>query len=74
MVFPCLGSNQYWARRDYGLCVYFITGAPEGSTEMRVEKAGIDSATPGLQGKTHIHYTRVACHKLIIRALVYCIV
>ena len=28
-----MGSNQYWAVRVYKLCVYFMTGAPEGSTE-----------------------------------------
>ena len=28
-----MGSNQYWAGRVYDLCVYFMTGAPEGSTE-----------------------------------------
>ena len=28
-----MGSNQYWAGRVYDLCVYFMTGTPEGSTE-----------------------------------------
>ena len=28
-----LGSNQYWAGRVYDLCVYYMTGTPEGSTE-----------------------------------------
>ena len=28
-----MGSNQYWAGRVYKLRVYFMTGAPEGSTE-----------------------------------------
>ena len=28
-----MGSNQYWAGRVYGLCVNFMTGALEGSTE-----------------------------------------
>ena len=27
------GSNQYWAGRVYDMCVYFMTGTPEGSTE-----------------------------------------
>ena len=41
-----MGSNQYWA----GLCVYFMTGTPEGSTESGfMEKPGIEPATPGLQ-------------------------
>ena len=45
-----LGSNQYWAGRVYDLCVYFMTGTPEGSTESGfMEKQGIEPATPGLQ-------------------------
>ena len=28
-----MGSNQYWAVRVYDLCVCFMTGTPEGSTE-----------------------------------------
>ena len=28
-----MGRNQYWARRVYDLCVYYMTGTPEGSTE-----------------------------------------
>ena len=28
-----LGSYQYWARRVYDLCVYFMMGASEGLTE-----------------------------------------
>ena len=27
------GRNQYWAGRVYDLCVYYMTGTPEGSTE-----------------------------------------
>ena len=27
-----LGSYQYWARRVYDLCVYFMMGVSEGST------------------------------------------
>ena len=46
-----MGSNQYWAGRVYGLCLYFMTGAPGGSTEKGLmEKPGIEHATPGLQG------------------------
>ena len=45
-----MGSNQYWAGRVYDLCVYFMTGTPEGSTESGfMEKPGIEPATPGLQ-------------------------
>ena len=45
-----MGSNQYWAGRVYDLCVYFMTGTPEGSTESGfMEKPGIKPATPGLQ-------------------------
>ena len=45
-----MGSNQYLAGRVYYLCVYFMTGTPEGSTESGfMEKPGIEPATPGLQ-------------------------
>ena len=53
-----MGSNQYWAGRVYVLCVYYMTGTPEGSTESGfMEKPGIEPATPGLQGIALIHYT-----------------
>ena len=53
-----MGRNQYWAGWIYDLCVYYMTGAPEGSTESGfMEKPGIEPATPGLQGITLIHYT-----------------
>ena len=40
------------------LCVYYMTGTPEGSTESSfMEKPGIEPATPGLQGIALIHYT-----------------
>ena len=53
-----MGSNQYWAGRVYDLCVYYMTGTPEGSTESGfMEKPGIEPATPGLQGIALIHYT-----------------
>ena len=45
-----MGSAQYWAGRVYNLCVYFMTGTPEGSTESGfMKKPGIEPATPGLQ-------------------------
>ena len=28
-----MGSNQYWAGRVYDLCIYYMTGTPEGSIE-----------------------------------------
>ena len=50
--------NQYAAGRVYDLCVYYMTGTPEGSTESCfTEKPGIEPATPGLQGIALIHYT-----------------
>ena len=53
-----IGRNQYWAGRVYDLCVYYMTGTPEGSTESGfMEKPGIQPATPGLQGIALIHYT-----------------
>ena len=53
-----MGRNQYWAGRVYDLCVYYMTGTPEGSTESGfMEKPGIGPATPGLQGIALINYT-----------------
>ena len=53
-----MGRNQYWAGRVYDLCVYYMTGTPEGSVESGfMEKPGFEPATPGLQGKALIHYT-----------------
>ena len=44
-----MGRNQYWAGRVYDLCVYYMTGTPEGSTKSGfMEKPGIKPATPGL--------------------------
>ena len=41
-----MGRNQYWAGRVYYLCVYYMTGTPEGSTESGfMEKPGIEPAT-----------------------------
>ena len=31
-LWPSLGSNQYRAGRVFDLCVYYMKGAPEGST------------------------------------------
>ena len=53
-----MGRNQYWAGRVYDLCVYYMTGTPEGSNKSGfMEKPGIEPATPGLQGIALIHYT-----------------
>ena len=53
-----MGRNQYWAGRVYDLCVYYMTGTPEGSTESGfMEKPEIEPATPVLQGIALIHYT-----------------
>ena len=53
-----MGKNQYWAGRVFDLCVYYMTGTPEGSTESGfMEKPGIEPGTPGLQGIALIHYT-----------------
>ena len=41
-----MGSNQYWAGRVYELCVYYMTGTPEDSTESGfMEKPGIEVIT-----------------------------
>ena len=53
-----MGRNQYWVGRIYALCVYYMMGTPEGSTESGfMEKPGIEPATPLLQGIALIHYT-----------------
>ena len=36
---------QYWAGRVYKLCVYFMTGTPEGSNESDFGEARIEPAT-----------------------------
>ena len=62
-----MGRNQYWAGRVYDLCVYYMTGSPEGSTESGImEKPGIEPATPGLQGIALIHYTTGASQTLLV--------
>ena len=68
-----MGRNQYWAGRVYDLCVYYMTGTPEGSTESGfMEKPGIEPATPGLQGIALIHYTTGAwCSNLIVFVAVF---
>ena len=44
-----MSRNQYWAGRVYDLCVYYMTGTPEGSTKSGfMEKPGIEPATRGL--------------------------
>ena len=48
-----MGRNQYWAGRVYDLCVYYMMGTPEGSTEI------------GLQGIALIHYTTGASHSIV---------
>ena len=63
-----MGSNQYWAGRVYDLCVYYMTGTPEGSTESGfMEKPGIEPATLGLQGIALIHYTMGASLKALMQ-------
>ena len=52
-----MGRNQYWAGSVYDLCVYYMTGTPEGSTESGFMEKPRKPATPGLQGIALIHYT-----------------
>ena len=55
-LFPWVVTSS--AGMVYDLCVYYMTGTPEGSTESGfMEKPGIEPATPGLQGIALIHYT-----------------
>ena len=63
--FPWVETST--AGRVYDLCVYYMTGAPEGSPKVVfyvvfygfMEKPGIEPATPGLQGIALIHYTKI---------------
>ena len=64
-----MGSNEYWAGRDYDLCVYYMTGTPEGSTESGlIEKPGIEPVTPGLQD-IGLSPTQRLLHKVMGNAL-----
>ena len=50
----------------FKICVGFITGTPEGSTESGfMEKPGFEPATPGLQGIALIHYTTAASKRFL---------
>ena len=64
--FPWVETST--AGRVYDLCVYYMTGAPEGSPKVVLcgfmEKPGIEPATPGLQGIALIHYTTGASQPL----------
>ena len=69
--FPWVETST--AERVYDLCVYYMTGAPEGSPKVVLcvfygfmEKPGIEHATPGLQGIALIHYTTGAVIFLLI--------
>ena len=62
-LFPWVVTSS--AGMVYDLCVYYMTGTPEGSTESGfMEKPGIEPATPGLQGIALIHYTTGAWVKV----------
>ena len=64
-----MGRNQYWAGRVYDLCVYYMTGTPEGSTKsVFMEKPGIEPATLGLQGIALIH---TIGHRIISLAILF---
>ena len=61
-LFPWVVTSS--AGMVYDVCVYYMTGAPEGSTESGfMEKPGIEPAIPGLQGIALIHYTTGASLK-----------
>ena len=67
-----MGRNQYWAWRVYELCVYYMTGTPEGSTESGfIKKPGVEPATPGLQGIALIHFTTGASHFFLFIELIW---
>ena len=63
MAFPWVETST-WPGGFINLCVYYMTGTPEGSTESGfMEKPGIEPATPGLQGIALIHYITGASQK-----------
>ena len=69
-----MGRNQYWAGKVYDLCVYYMTGTPEGSTESGfMEKPGIEPATTGLQGIALIHYTTGASQTILWSKQIVCL-
>ena len=41
-----MGSNQYWAGRVYDMCVYYMTGAPEGSPKVVLWKSRESNLRP----------------------------
>ena len=58
-----MGSNQYWARRVYDLCVSFMTGTPEGSTESGFYgEAGYQTCDPWFTRHRFIPCTTEASH------------
>ena len=44
-----MGSDQYWARRVYDMCVYYEGSTGRLTKSGFMEKVGIEPATPGLQ-------------------------
>ena len=61
-----MGRTSTGPGRVYDLCVYYMTGTPEGSTESGfMEKPGIEPATLGLQAIALIHYFTGASQSLI---------
>ena len=55
---------QYWTGRVYDLCVYFMTGTPEGSIESGLmEKPGIEHATSDLIYKIGLSPTPRRLHR-----------
>ena len=68
-----LGSNQYWAGRVYGFCV-FMSGAPEGSTG---SGSGLKHPTDGNTALRLIDYWNIASKQLFSpiykKILLFCI-
>ena len=52
------GSSQYWARRIYGSCLYFMTGAPEGSPKMALWRSQESNIYHGARKKTFCGFPR----------------
>ena len=56
MTFPLVETST--GPGGFVICVYYMTGTPEGSTECGfMKKPGFEPAAPGLHGIALIHYT-----------------
>ena len=65
-----MGSNQYWAGRVYDMCVYHMTGAPEGSPNCFYGEARNRTCDPWFARHRFIPYTTAALGPLYLLTFV----